>query len=142
MIIPDVNLLLYAYMTPYPQHAAARAWWENALSGGHHVGLTSVAVFGFLRLSTSRRVYTTPMTADEASLAVESWSASPQACFLSAGPRHLEIALRLVRAVGTAGNLTTDIQLAAHAIENQAEIHSNDADFARFPGLRWSNPLR
>jgi len=58
------------------------------------------------------------------------------------GPRHLEIAFGLLRALGTVGNLTTDAQLAAFAIEQQGELHSNDTDFGRFPGLRWVNPLR
>lgn len=60
---------------------------------------------------------------------------------LTPGPRHLEVAFRLLRSIGTAGNLTTDAQIAAFAIENQAEVHSNDADFGRFEGLRWANPL-
>ena len=61
--------------------------------------------------------------------------------FLAPGPRHLEIAFRLLRHLGTAANLTTDAQLAALAIEHQAELHSSDADFGRFPELRWRNPL-
>jgi predicted nucleic acid-binding protein len=54
----------------------------------------------------------------------------------------LEIAFRLLRGLGVAGDLTTDAQLAALAIEHQAELHSNDADFGRFPELRWVDPLR
>jgi uncharacterized protein len=46
-----------------------------------------------------------------------------------------------LRELGVARNLTTDVQLAAHAIENQARLCSNDSDFARFQGLRWENPL-
>ena len=65
----------------------------------------------------------------------------PQASFLLPGPRHLEIAFRLLRHLGVAANLTTDVQLTALAIEYQAELHSNDADFGRFPQLRWINPL-
>jgi predicted nucleic acid-binding protein len=61
---------------------------------------------------------------------------------LPPGPRHLEIAFRLLKQLGTAGNLTTDVQLAALAIEYQAEVHTNDLDFGRFPQLRWVNPLR
>jgi predicted nucleic acid-binding protein len=57
------------------------------------------------------------------------------------GPRHLEIFERLLRAIGVASNLTTDAHLASIAIEHQYELHSNDADFARFPGLRWRNRL-
>lgn len=142
MIVPDVNLLLYAYVPAYPEHGAARAWLEAALSGTDEVGFTDVAVFGFLRLVTNRRVYTTPMTVDQAADRIESWFQTPSGRMLTPGPRHLQIALRLARALGTAGSLTTDIQLAAYAIENQAEVHSNDNDFARFPGLRWTNPLK
>ncbi len=58
------------------------------------------------------------------------------------GPRHLDVFAGLAEAAGTAGRLTTDLHLAALAIENQAELHSNDTDFGRFPGLRWHNPLR
>jgi len=73
---------------------------------------------------------------------VETWFFRRQVSVLIPGPRHLEIAFRLLRGLGAAGNLTTEAQLAALAIEHQAELHSNDADFARFPQLRWVNPLR
>ena len=78
---------------------------------------------------------------DDALERVEEWLDQPPVRFLLTGPLHLEIAFRLLPHVGTTRDLTTDVQLAAHAIENQAEIHSNDGDFARFPGLRWSNPI-
>jgi predicted nucleic acid-binding protein len=70
-----------------------------------------------------------------------SWIATPVAEILEPGPRHLEILERLVGHLGVAGALTTDVHLAAIAIEHQCELHSNDADFSRFPGLRWRNPL-
>jgi predicted nucleic acid-binding protein len=60
---------------------------------------------------------------------------------LDPGARHAEILFGLLESLGTAGNLTTDAHLAALAIEHQAELHSTDADFARFPGLRWVNPV-
>jgi predicted nucleic acid-binding protein len=70
------------------------------------------------------------------------WLERPHVRLALPGPRHLEIAFSLLRGLGTAANLTTDVQLAALAIEYQGEVHSNDADFARFPQLRWVNPLR
>jgi predicted nucleic acid-binding protein len=72
---------------------------------------------------------------------VETWLGRGNVMFLGPGPRHLETAFGLLRALGTGGNLTTDVQLAAYAIENQAELCSNDLDFGRFAGLRWKNPL-
>jgi toxin-antitoxin system PIN domain toxin len=141
VIVPDVNLLLYAHVDAFPQHARARAWWEATLSGSAPVGLPDVVVFGFLRLATSRRVFAEPMTAAAAVATVRSWLAVPGVRSLPPGPRHLSIALDLVLAVGTAGALTTDIQLAAHALETGATLATNDADFRRFPGLRLTNPV-
>ncbi|MCC7185767.1 MAG: type II toxin-antitoxin system VapC family toxin [Acidobacteria bacterium] len=142
MIIPDVNLLLYAELDAHPHHVKARRWWEDALNGTRQVGLPPVCLFGFLRLSTSRRVFVEPLTADDATARVERWMSRPNVSVLSTGRSQIDTALRLMRQIGVGGDLTTDIQIAAHALEMQAEVHSNDSDFARFEGLRWSNPLR
>ena len=141
MIIPDVNLMLYAEIDAYPQHEAARTWWEDTLSGETRVGMPSVALFGFLRIATSRRIFNEPLSLSDALARVETWLDRSNVMFLGPGPRHLDTAIGLLRALGTGGNLTTDVQLAAHAIENQAELCSNDLDFGRFAGLRWVNPL-
>jgi toxin-antitoxin system PIN domain toxin len=142
VIIPDVNLLLYAEIDAHRLHALARRWWEEALSGDRQVGLAPVCLFGFLRLGTSRRVFTDPLRVDDAIGRVEGWVARPNVTTLVPGRAHLDTALRLLRQLGTGANLTTDVQIAAHAIEINGEVHSNDGDFGRFEGLRWVNPLR
>jgi predicted nucleic acid-binding protein len=81
------------------------------------------------------------MAMDDAIRRVDAWLARSHVQFLLPGPRHLELAFGLLRRIGTARNLTTDVQLAALAIEHQGELHSNDTDFGRFPALRWVNPL-
>lgn len=141
MIIPDVNLLLYAEIDAHRLHARARRWWEDTLSGARQVGLAPVCVFGFIRLATSRRVFTVPMSVDDAVGRVEGWLARPNVTTLLSGHSHVATACRLLRQVGTGANLTTDVQIAAHAIELNGEVHSNDGDFGRFEGLRWVNPL-
>lgn len=141
MIVPDVNLLVYAEIAAFPEHAAARLWWEQALSGPVDVGIVPPALFGFVRITTNPRVFDPPLAIDEALDRVNRWLAQPNARVLVPGPRHLDIAFELLRALGTAGNLTTDTQLAAFAIENGAILHSNDTDFGRFGGLHWVNPL-
>jgi hypothetical protein len=141
MIIPDINLLLYAEVDAYPQHRRARAWWEKTLNGEQLVGIPAVSLFGFLRLATNRRVFTEPLAIDDAIARVRAWLACSGARYLLAGPKHLDIAFNLLADLGTGGNLTSDVQLAAHAIEQQGELHSNDLDFGRFAGLRWVNPL-
>ena len=142
MIVPDVNLLLYAVVSGFPQHLRARTWWEQSINGSTPIGLTHPAVFGFLRIVTSGRVLQTPLPVDAAVGYVQEWLAQPNVELLVPGSNHLSIALDLLREIGTAGNLTTDVQLAAYAVEHGAEMHSHDTDFARFPDLTWVNPLR
>ena len=142
MILPDINLLAYAYNTRAPAHARARAWWEDCLSGNRPVGLPWAVMLGYLRIMTSRRVLVNPYGAREVLGHIRSWLERPPVQVVQPGPRHLDLLESLVTEAGTAAGLTTDIHLAALAIEHQAELHSNDADFSRFSGLRWTNPLR
>ncbi len=141
MIVVDVNLLLYAVIDGFPEHSRAREWWETTLNSPIEIGLTGPAVFGFLRIATNPRLLVSPMPIEEATGQVMDWLAQPNVQLLHPGPRHLEIAFKLLQDVGTAGNLTTDAQLAAFAMEHDADLCSNDADFGRFRGLRWVNPL-
>ncbi len=142
MIVPDINLLVYAYNSDAPDHDRARRWWEAALSATRPVGLAWVAMLGYVRLSTSRSVLIDPFTPPEAIGHVRSWLARPQVTVLSPGARHLDLFEDLMQAAGASGQLTTDVHLAALAIEHQAELCSNDSDFSRFPGLHWTDPLR
>jgi toxin-antitoxin system PIN domain toxin len=141
MILPDVNLLFHAYNSGSSVHAAARRWWEQALSGTRPVGLAWVSILGFIRIATHRQILTHPLPVASACAHARSWLAQPYVSLVDPGARHAEILFGLLESLGTAGNLTTDAHLAALAIEHQAELHSTDADFARFPGLRWVNPL-
>lgn len=142
MIVPDINLLLYAVISGFAEHEKARAWWEDALSGTTRVGITPPVAFGFLRLGTNPRVFDEPLSVAAATGYLEEWLARPNVEVPAATPRHLTTAFDLVRAVGVAGNLTTDAEIAAYAITHGGTVHSNDTDFARFPGVRWENPLR
>jgi toxin-antitoxin system PIN domain toxin len=142
MIVPDVNLLLYAEIDAHPLHRSARRWWEEALNDTRAIGIAPVALFGFIRIGTNRRVFTDPLPIADAIERVRSWLERPHVTFLTPGSRHLELAFGLLGALGTGANLTTDVQIAAHALEHNAEVCSNDQDFGRFEGVRWVNPLR
>lgn len=141
MLIPDINLLVYAYNVSAPEHEMARSWWEACLSETREVGLPWAVLLGYLRLMTSRDVLVEPLAPAEALAHIRSWLERAQAHPLLPGPRHLDLLDRLTAEGGAAGRLTTDVHLAALAIEHQAELHSNDSDFSRFSGLRWRNPL-
>ncbi len=141
MIIPDVNLLVYAYDSGSRRHDAAREWWEALMNGTGSVGIPWAVILGFIRITTHSRVLENPLEVNGACSRVRAWLARPNAIVIHPGARHADILFKLIEAAGTGGNLTTDAHLAALAIEHQAEVHSTDADMARFPGLRWVNPL-
>jgi uncharacterized protein len=141
VIVPDVNLLIHAYNSDSARHDKARVWWEALMNGDELVGLAWVVVLGFIRIATHRQILTHPLPPAVACTRARSWLAQPQVSILHPGPRHAEILFGLIEALGSAGNLTTDAHLAALAFERQAELQSTDADFTRFSGLRWTNPL-
>jgi len=141
MVVPDVNLLVFAYNEAAPRHDAARAWWEGLMTGREHIGLPWAVVLGFVRLVTHPAVLEEPLSPMAAIERVRQWFTREHVLTLDPGPRHLQIVEALFEATGVAANLTTDTHLAALAIEHQCELHSNDTDFGRFPGLRWRNPL-
>lgn len=142
MIIPDVNLLIYAYDTASPFHQKAVNWWQDCLSGTEPVGLPAVVVFGFVRMITNIRLFNNPMTPAEAADHVRSWLGQPNTQILAAGENHVAQVLHRLELLGTAGNLSTDTQIAELASEYDAVIHTNDTDFARFEKVQCFNPLK
>ena len=141
LIIPDINLLVYAYDATSPSHQKAAAWWKSCLSGTTPVGLPWMVALGFVRLWTNGRVFANPMTPDQAITHVESWLARRVVRIVNPGPKHAEIVFPLLRDHGAGGNLTTDAHLAALAVEFGAVVHTADTDFLRFAGVKWINPL-
>ena len=141
MIIPDLNLLLYAYNDASPNHKGARRWWSALLGGTEPVGIPWSVATGFVRLVTGPHVMGQPAAPDVAIGTVEEWFRLPHVSPVEPGRDHLTLMRRALAATGVGGNLVNDAHVAALAIEQQAEVHTNDADFARFPGLRWRNPL-
>ena len=141
MILPDANLLLYAYDQSSLFHPKAAAWWENIMSRPSPVILLPAVVFAFVRISTHPRIFTDPLSVAEASEHVRSWLGRKQVRLHDMLPEDVEKALSLLESAGTAGNLTTDSQIAAVALRLDAEVHTADLDFGRFAGVRFSNPL-
>jgi uncharacterized protein len=141
MNLPDINILIHAHDEHSARHDAARHWWNGVLSGGEPIGLPWVVILGFVRLTTNRSVFANPWSVDAALAVVAGWLRHSNVRILDPTPGHFELLSRLLRAVGTGGNLTTDAHLAALAIEHGYTLCSTDSDFARFPDLSWKNPL-
>ena len=141
MILPDVSLLIQAHNGGSSHHEQARDWWDAVLSGTELVALPWVTLLGFIRLTTNRTIFERPLPLGEVLWRVEAWLAQPNVRIVHPTERHSKLLFHFLRTLGTAGNLTTDAHVAALAVEHGCTLYSTDADFARFPGLRWSNPI-
>jgi toxin-antitoxin system PIN domain toxin len=141
MIIPDANVLIYSYDSSAPHQHAARRWWESTLSGDEAVGIPVIVLLAFVRLMTHPTLCENPMTVAQVRVRVDAWLAADQVRLLSPSSTTINHMLRLLEHAGTGGNLTTDALIAAHALESGGRVLSNDADFARFSGVVWENPL-
>lgn len=142
MILPDTNLLIYAYNEDAPEHKAAHTWLEQIFLSAEPVALTWVTLSGFLRVSTNARIMEKPLRIAKATEIIDEWLAHPSTRIIRPGERHWSILKKLLLTINLGGNLITDAHLAALAIEHDCELCSTDTDFARFANLRWSNPLR
>ena len=141
MLVPDVNLLVYAYDSSCPWHERASDWWERTLRDGGPVGLPWIVVLAFTRLMTHPTLSENPMTIAQVRERVEEWLALPQVLLLVPRPATLTHMFDLLENLQSGGNLSTDALIAAQALEHGATVCSNDQDFRRFAGVRWVNPL-
>lgn len=141
MILVDVNLLLYATNSASSQHAAAREWLDGQLKSAAPVGLPWVSLLAFLRIATNQRVFQHALSTAAAWQQITAWLDCDTVWTPQPTERHAEVLGQLLALPGVQGNLVPDAHLAALAIEHGLTLCSTDGDFARFPGLRWSNPL-
>lgn len=141
MILVDANLLLYAEDSLSAHHEAARTWWDAHLSGSAPVCLCWPVLTAFIRISTNARLHQRPLTLEEAANRVQSWFDQPCVKIIQPTEQHWPIFQKMLREGGASGNLVSDAHLAALALEHACVLCSTDADFARFPGLNWRNPL-
>lgn len=141
MVLPDVNVLIYAHREELPQHRAAREWLDGVMAGDAPYGLSELVLSGFLRIVTNPRALARPTPLDIALATVQRWRTPRQCVIVGPGERHWGIFTRLCRDGGAKGNLVPDAYLAALAIESGSEWITTDRGFARFPGLVWRDPL-
>lgn len=143
MLLPDVNVLIYAHVEDsVHDHADYARWLTRLATGPEPFALSVLVLAGFIRVVTNPRVFDVPSTLHQSFAFVSSLVERPTARIVGPGPEHLAILERLCRESGATGKLVADAQHAAVAIENGCTMVSTDADFGRFPRLRWQHPLR
>ena len=142
MLLPDVNVLIYAHREDStPEHERYAAWLTRLATGPEPFALSVLVLSGVVRIVTNSRIFHRPSTLDEVFAFIAELVDRPTARVVGPGPDHLAILERLSRQAGAAGKLVADAQHAAVAIEHGCTLVSTDADFGRFPDLRWRHPL-
>jgi len=136
----DANVLLYAVNERSARHREAREWLDAAVAGRDTVAFAWIALLAFVRLVTHPGLFPRPLRPSDAVGVVRHWLEQPAVTVLEPTPRHLDVLDELLGDVGTAGNLVNDAHLAALSLEHGCAIVSYDADFGRFPGVRWHAP--
>ena len=141
MIVLDANILLYAYNSASSQHKKARAWIEEVFSSSEPVGIPWQTVTAFIRITTNSKFPSQRFSVNEAVEIAEAWLGQPNIRPIAPSETHWHHLRRMLLDGQACGPLVPDAHLAALALEYGGVLHTTDRDFARFPGLRWKNPL-
>lgn len=141
MILVDANLLVYAHVQGFPEHTRAREWLDSGLSGTARVGLPWSSLLAFVRLVSNPRIFEQPESVAEAWEQAQAWLDCAAGWIPQPTERHRAVLSSLIASAPMRASLVPDAHLAALAIEHGLLLCSTDGDFARFPDLRWQNPL-
>ena len=140
-MLVDSNILLFAVDDSSRFHDRAAGWLAEQLNGSRRVGLPWQVLGAFLRIATNPRAAEHPLSPEEAWAHLEAWLATDVAWIPAPTDRHAEVLGSLMVSYGLRGNLVSDAQLDALAVEHGLTIYSADTDFARFREIEWENPV-
>ncbi len=141
MDLPDINVLIYAHREDAAEHDAFATWLKKLVSSSSPYALSSFTLGGFLRIVTNRRIFNPATPMNVAMAFCRQLASQPRAVLVQPGSRHWDIMTEIIEAAGIEGAMVSDVYLAALAIEHGCELVTTDANFARFPDLRWRHPL-
>jgi uncharacterized protein len=140
MLMPDVNVLVYAHRADTGEHVEYAEWLSRLAGSDEPFALSELVLQGFVRVVTNAKIFVRPSTLDEALAFVDELRRRPTCHLFRPGARHWDIFVNLCRRARASAGLVSDAYHAAVAIEHGCEWVTNDTDFARFPGLRWRPP--
>jgi toxin-antitoxin system PIN domain toxin len=137
----DANLLIYAGVSSVREHERARSWLDARLSEQERVGIPWHSLLAYLRITTKRGAFAHPQSTEAAWSQIREWLRQPPVWIPQPTERHADVLENLLIEARASGNLISDAHLAALAIEHGLTLCSADSDFARFPKLKWYDPL-
>jgi toxin-antitoxin system PIN domain toxin len=141
MLLPDVNVLIYAHRLESPEHPRYADWLRGMAEGPEPFALSELGASGFVRIVTNPKIWDEPTAVEDALEFIERLRRRSNARLLAHGPGSWAIFSRLCLAARARGKLVADAYHAALAIEHGCEFVTTDGDFARFAGLRHRHPL-
>jgi hypothetical protein len=141
VILPDVNVLLYAFRRDSLRHAEYRGWLEQIVNADAAYGISPQTLASVIRISTHPRIYVRPSRLNEAEAFCRALLEPAHCTIVEPGPRHWSIFLKLCAQASATGNLVQDAWFAALAVESGCEWITTDRDYAKFSDLRWRVPL-
>ena len=140
MILPDVNVLVYAFRADAAEHAVSKRWLDGVIAADAQFGIAPLALSEVVRITTHTRIFKEPSSIDEALAYCNNLLGQPHCDVVQPGDRHWTIFCSLCRSAGVRGPLVADAWFAALAIEHGCTWITYDRDYARFPGLDWREP--
>ena len=141
MILPDVNVIIYAFRRDSVRHAEYRAWLQGVADGPNAYGVSPQVLASVLRICTHSKIFRQPSTVTETLAFCEALLEPAHSTLIHPGARHWSIFTDLCESSNASGNLVQDAWFAALAIENGCQWISTDVDYDRFCGLRWQRPF-
>ena len=141
MILPDANLILYAFIKDFPQHQKSKIWFEDTLSAGEEIGLSWQTITAFVRIGTNPKLFSKPMNIQQVENTLGKLLAQKNVKLVSPTSKHWQISTKLLKETKANGDLVMDAHLASLAIEHDARLASTDSDFKLFSDLEYFNPL-
>lgn len=140
MILPDVNVLVYAFRSDAADHERYATWLTAVLNSPNAYGISPQVLSSVVRVCTHRKIFARPSRLEQALEFCDVLMRQPNATIVAPGERHWLIFSELCASAQATGNLVQDAWFAALAIESGCEWITTDRDFARFPGLNWRPP--
>jgi toxin-antitoxin system PIN domain toxin len=141
LILPDVNVLIYAFRTDAERHDEYKSWLESVINGPAAYGIAPQVLAALVRICTHPRIFKRPSALHDAFEFSRVLLEQPNATVITPGERHWQIFQTLCHESKATGNLVQDAWLAALAVESGCEWMTTDRDYARFKGLSWRVPL-
>jgi len=140
MILPDVNVLIYAFRSDTARHSVCKRWLDRLVQGEAQFAVSPLALSAVARIVTNPRIFRQPSPIEDVFAFCDNLLGQPHCDAVRPGQRHWSIFTRVCLEADIRGPRVSDAWFAALAIEHGCLWITYDRDYARFPDLDWREP--